>query len=52
MIVQVGGVADQTLLGFGRVDEARDDHRLDAEEVAEGPRGVRGLVHNLQHQDT
>lgn len=47
MVVEVRGVADHSLLGSGGVDETRDDDRLDGEEVAEGPRRVRGLVHNL-----
>lgn len=48
--MEVGGVADQSLVGPGRVYVPGDDDRLDGGEAAERPCGVRNFIHNLKER--
>lgn len=49
--MEVGGVADQSLVGPGCVYVAGDDDRLDGGEAAERPCGVRSFIHNLKERE-
>lgn len=51
VVVEVRRVADESLVGPGRVDVPGDDDRLDSQEAAERPGGVRHFIHNLNKRE-
>lgn len=51
VVVEVRRVADESLVGPGRVDVPGDDDRLDSQEAAERPGGVRRFIHNLNERE-
>lgn len=51
VVMEVRRVADESLVGPGRVDVPGNDDRLDTQEAAERPGGVRRFIHNLNERE-